>query len=222
MSKSEVTIAEGNALMLTALSELVEADSRFSLVSTVTSAEACLQTSLSLPCDVLVIDWAIPSFGAEKLIKALRDQNTSIRVVVCTHTNSMEVPKRAMAAGAAGFFCHTDKSEHLLDVIADVAAGQMVFPYLDIRELSDPLQTLTKTERALLTSLSQGMSNKELAEEHGIAVNTVKFHLRNLYDKLSVKNRSQAIAMYYSLNLPDNIPGLGPFVPEQKTPDSQQ
>ncbi|OED44836.1 hypothetical protein AB833_00695 [Chromatiales bacterium (ex Bugula neritina AB1)] len=214
MSKIEITIAEGNALMLTALSELVEADGRFSLISTVTSAEACLQTSLSLPGDVLVIDWALPSFGAEKLIKALRDKETSIRVVVCTHTNSMEVPKRAMAAGAAGFFCHTDQSEQLLDVIADVAAGQMVFPYLDIRELSDPLQTLTKTERALLTSLSQGMSNKELAAEHGIAVNTVKFHLRNLYDKLSVKNRSQAIAMYYSLNLPDNIPGLGGFLPE--------
>jgi len=220
MSKVEITIAEGNALMLTALSELIEADGRFSLVSTVTTSEACLQTSLSLPCDVLIIDWTLPSFGAEKLIKTLRDQRSTIRVVVCTHTNSMEVPKRAMAAGAAGFFCHTDQSEQLLEVIADVAAGQMVFPYIDIRELSDPLQTLTKTERTLLTSLSRGMSNKELAEDHGIAVNTVKFHLRNLYDKLAVKNRAQAIAMYYSLNLPDNIPGMEGFGLEQKTPET--
>jgi len=147
VSKVEISIAEGNALMLTALSELVEADHRFSLVSTVTSAESCLQASLSLPCDVLVIDWALPTFGAEKLIKALRDQETSIRVVVCTHASSMEVPKRAMAAGAACFFCHTDQSEQLLDVIADVAAGQMVFPYLDVRELSDPLQALTNIAR---------------------------------------------------------------------------
>lgn len=211
MSKIEVAIAEGNSLMLTALSELIEADGRFSLVSTVTSAEGCLATSLSVPSQVLVIDWALPSFGAEKLIKVLRDQEALMPVVVCTHKESPEVPKRAMAAGAAGFFCHTDQSERLLEVIVDVAAGQMVFPYLDVRELSDPLQSLTKTERALLSSLSLGKSNKELAEDHNIAVNTVKFHLRNVYDKLSVKNRSQAIALYYSLNLPDSIPGLEQF-----------
>lgn len=206
--KIEVSVAEGNALMLTALSELIEADSRFSLVSTVTSTEACLQTSLSVPSDILIIDWALPTFGAEKLVKVLREQQSPVRVVVCTHTESLEVPKRAMGAGAAGFFCHTDSSDQLLEVIQDVAAGKMIFPYLDVRELADPLQLLTKTERRLLGSLSQGLSNKELADEHSIALNTVKFHLRNLYDKLSVRNRSQAIAYYYSLNLPETIPGF--------------
>lgn len=202
-SKIEVTIAEGNSLMLAALSEILESDGRFSLVSTVNSAEACLQTALTVPSDILVIDWSLPTLGAEKLIKVLRDQESPMRVVVCTHADSADIPKRAMAAGAAGFFSHTEPTERLLDVVADVANGKMVFPYLDVRELSDPLQSLTKTESALLASLSLGRTNKELANDHGIAVNTVKFHLRNLYDKLSVKNRSQAIALYYSLNLPD-------------------
>ncbi len=186
--------------MLTALSELVEADGRFSLISTVTSAESCLQAALTLPSDVLVIDWGIPTLGAEQILRVLREQESPMRVVVCTHTESNDVPKRAIAAGAAGFFCHTDASEELLDVIGDVSQGKMVFPYIDVRELRDPLQSLTKTERALLSSLALGRTNKELAEDHGIAVNTVKFHLRNLYDKLSVNNRSQAIALYYSLS----------------------
>lgn len=207
--KVEITIAEGNSLMLTALSELIEADPRFSIVSTVTSAEACLQTSMTVPSDVLVIDWSLPTLGAEKLIKVLREQESTMRVVVCTHAESTDVPKRAMAAGAAGFFCHTTASAELLQVIVDVAAGKMVFPYIDVRELSDPLQSLTKTERALLGSLSLGRTNKELAADHGIAVNTVKFHLRNLYDKLDVRNRSQAIALYYSINLSGEHPDLG-------------
>ena len=77
----------------------------------------------------------------------------------------------------------------------------MVFPFLDVRELqSDPASTLTRRERALLAALSKGMTNKELAAEFDITVNTVKFHLRNLFDKLSVRNRAQAIAFYYASN----------------------
>jgi len=199
----EVAIAEGNALMLSALSELVENDERFSLVSTVSSSEACLQTTLSVPSHVLVIDWSLPTLGAEKLMQKLRDEASPTRVIVCSHVTSIEIPKRAMAVGGAGYFCHSDPSVQLLDVIDNVAKGRMEFPYLDVRELNDPLQSLTKTERILLQSLSQGRTNKELATEHGIAVNTVKFHLRNLYDKLAVKNRSQAIALFYSLNIDD-------------------
>ena len=203
MIKIEVTIAEGNALMLSALSDLLENDARFSLVSSVTSTDACLQTMLSVPSQVLVIDWSLPAVGAEKLMYILRSHDSPVRTVVCSHVNSHEIPKRAMAAGGAGFFCHTEPTSALLDVIQSVSEGNMVFPYLDVRELNDPLQSLTKTERLLLQSLALGQTNKELSAEHDIAVNTVKFHLRNVFDKLSVKNRSQAIAFYYSLNLVD-------------------
>ena len=74
----------------------------------------------------------------------------------------------------------------------------MVFPFLDVRNLQrDPMDTLTDRERTLIELLAQGHSNKALAQEVGISVNTVKFHLRNLYEKLSVDSRSQAIALFY-------------------------
>ena len=75
----------------------------------------------------------------------------------------------------------------------------MVFPFLDVRDLRrDPLDTLTERERALLALLAQGHSNKQLALDLDISINTVKFHLRNLFEKLAVRNRSQAVAFYYS------------------------
>ncbi len=75
----------------------------------------------------------------------------------------------------------------------------MVFPFLDVRELrQDPLYSLTERERSLLIALSQGCTNKQLAHDLGISINTVKFHLRNLFEKLSVTNRAQAIAFYYA------------------------
>lgn len=194
----DITLADSNTLMLSALSELFERDERFSLVSATNTAEAFLQTALAVPSDVAIVDWSLPALGAEQLMQILREQESPMRVIVCTHSNSGDLPKRAMAAGAAGFFAHSEPTEKLVETAWEVSRGKMVFPYLDVRDLHDPLQSLTKTEKALLNSLSLGRSNKELSEDHGITVNTVKFHLRNLYEKLSVKNRSQAIAFYYS------------------------
>ncbi|MFT5043380.1 MAG: two-component system nitrate/nitrite response regulator NarP [Porticoccaceae bacterium] len=196
--KIDVAIADGNALMLSALSEMFERDARFSLISATGSAEAFLQAALVVPSHVAVIDWGLPELGGEQLIQILREQESPMRVIVCTHGNSGDLPKRAMAAGAAGFCSHSEPPEKLLSTALEVSEGKMVFPYLDVRDLHDPLQSLTKTERALWSSLSLGRSNKELSADHGITVNTVKFHLRNMYQKLSVNNRSQAIAYYYS------------------------
>lgn len=196
--KVEVSLADGNALMLAALAEIFEKDDRFSLVTTTNSAESFLQTAFTVPSAVAVVDWSLPTLGAEKLIHILREQESSMRIIVCSHGDTADIPKRAMAVGAAGFFSHAEEAEKLLDGVIEVAEGKMVFPYIDVRDLHDPLQSLTRSEKNLLSSLSLGRTNKELAEDHGITINTVKFHLRNLYDKLSVKNRAQAIAFYYS------------------------
>ena len=60
---------------------------------------------------------------------------------------------------------------------------------------------LTKRERVILRSLADGSTNQELANNLLISINTVKFHLSNLYEKLGIKNRSQAISFYYSRRL---------------------
>lgn len=60
------------------------------------------------------------------------------------------------------------------------------------------MRTLTHREQALLKALAKGTTNQELSETLGITINTVKFHLRNLFDKLEVRTRGQAIALYYA------------------------
>ena len=89
--------------------------------------------------------------------------------------------------------------ETLLETCTAVARGKMVFPYIDVRDLQNNLlQSLSRRETDMLEALSRGLTNRELSVDLGISANTVKFHLSNLYDKLSVKNRAQAIAYYYS------------------------
>ena len=198
-----LAIADGNPLVLSAMAEIFGRDSRFSLVSTTSSAEGFLGLVLRVPVAVAVIDWTVPQMGGQKLLEVLRDRPGAPRIVVYGEGAGGNLARAAMAAGAAGFSARTAPVERLLETCASVAAGQMVFPFLDVRELAqDPIALLTGRERALLEALSRGSTNNTLAGEFGISANTVKFHLSNLYEKLEVTSRAQAIAFYYSSRLP--------------------
>lgn len=194
-----IIVADANTILLQALSDLFERDRRFSLVATSKTAEGFLETCLRVPVDIGIIEWGIPQLGAERLLGILRDRPQAPRLIVYATDTDPEIPRRAMAAGAAAFCTRDAPEQQLLDVALSVASGRMVFPYMDVRGLKrDPREGLTAREKALLAALAKGRTNTELATELGISINTVKFHLRNLYEKLGLKNRSQAIAFHYA------------------------
>ncbi len=198
VSPVSVMLADSNPLVLSAMSEIFERDPRFSLVATSATAEGFLGTVMRVPVQVGVIDWNLPALGGAKLIEVLRDQETAPKLVVYADEVS-DVPRKAMSAGAAGFAPRSGAVDGLLETCLAVSEGKMVFPYLDVRQLqTDPIEQLSRRERTMLEALSKGLTNKELSAELGITTNTVKFHLSNLYEKLSVKNRAQAIAFYYA------------------------
>lgn len=191
-------LGDGNPLMLTALSEIFEKDRRFSLVATSATAEGFLGMVMRMPVQVGVIDWNLPALGGARLIDVLRAQANAPRLVVYAEDTG-DIPRKAMAAGAAGFVSRSESVERLLDTCVAVSKGQMVFPFLDIRSLKqDPIESLSPRERTLLEALSKGLTNRELSKELDISENTVKFHLSNLFEKLDVKNRAQAIAFFYA------------------------
>ena len=198
----DVVLADPNPLILSAMSEAIQRDSRFSLVATVATAEDFFSTVIRLPVNVGIIDWNLPVLGGQRLLEVLREHPDAPRIVVYSDDNRGDIPRRALSAGAAGFSPRSGQVSDLLGTVVEVSQGKMVFPFLDVRELqADPIFQLTKRERALLDALSEGRTNKELAAMFEISVNTVKFHLSNLYEKLDVRNRSQAIAFYFSSRL---------------------
>ncbi|SFQ98086.1 response regulator transcription factor [Poseidonocella sedimentorum] len=198
----EIMLADSNPLVLSAMSEIFEKDDRFSVIATSATAEGFLSAFLRVPTLVGVVEWNLPLLGAAKLIEVLREQSAPPRIVIFDD-QAGDLPRRAMAAGAAGFAPRSGEVNGLLSTCVDVAAGKMVFPFVDVRELqADPIQSLSRKERAILEALSKGLTNRELSAELGITTNTVKFHLSNLYEKLSVRNRAQAIAFYYASRLP--------------------
>lgn len=192
-----VVLSDKNPLVLSGLKQLLTDDARFRLVATVSDGAQFLGVVERTPFDVGVIGWVMPLCDGHGVLERLRDKPDAPRVVVYTGSADPHVSREVMALGGAGFCSKSEPPAVLLDTIASVAAGRMVFPFLDVRGLDrHPLHHLTTRERELLAALSSGSTNAELAKQFDISVNTVKFHLRNLYDKLSVRNRAQAVALY--------------------------
>lgn len=194
-----IIVADPNALMRQSLAELVDRDRRFRLIATARNADGLLETCQRVPIDVALVNWALPQIGAERLLQVLQDIAKPPRIIVYAVPDDPDLPQRALAAGAAGFCTADTQPQDLLDVAMTVANGRMVFPIMDVRSIvKDPKDALTARETTIIAALASGRTNQELASELKISVYTVKFHLRNLYSKLGLKNRSQAIAFFYS------------------------
>ena len=190
-----VAVVDKSPLVRLALRQLLTTDRRFVNVVTADNGLALMRALDEVVADVIVTGWVMPEGDGRFVLEQTRALD--LPVIVYTGDPNPRVPAEAMQLGAAGYCAKTESPEQLLEVIDSVACGRMVFPFMDVRKLMDSgLPQLTRRERDLLAALVSGGTNAQLAKELGVSVNTVKFHLGNLYDKLDVKNRSQAIAMY--------------------------
>jgi DNA-binding NarL/FixJ family response regulator len=149
------------------------------------------------PADIGIIGWSLPDMNGGEILATLKRRHISTRIVVYTGEPGKDVLRQAVRLGAWGFISKSDEPSVLVDSIAAVARGRMSLPYVDLQALTtDPFSELTSRERELLTALANGWTNLQIASRTGISRNTVKYHLKNLYDKLGVSNRAMAVALY--------------------------
>jgi two-component system nitrate/nitrite response regulator NarP len=192
-----VGLADKNPLIQAALKQLLSEDNRFHLVHVASDCAGFLRNVGREPIDVGVIGWIIGPCDGRYILDHVNAEERPPRIVVYTGDENPTVPAQVMAHGGAAFVSKSEQPAVLLDTMAAVAGGRMVFPYLDVRAIYDnPLTTLTRRELEVLSDLASGRTNKQIARDLGVSLNTVKFHVRNLFQKLGVNSRSQAIALY--------------------------
>lgn len=192
-----VALADKNPLIQAALKQLLSEDERFELVHVTATCEEFLEKVAAQPVDVGVIGWIIGSCDGRAILDQLGRIEFAPRVVVYTGDIDPVVPAQVMRHGGAGFVSKSEQPAVLLDTVAAVAAGRMIFPFIDVRKIyENPLSSLTRRELEVLSDLSAGRTNKQIARDLDLSLNTVKFHVRNVFQKLNVNSRSQAIALY--------------------------
>ena len=192
-----VGLADKNPLIQAALKHLLSEDGRFELTFVASNCEDFLANIEANPIEVGVIGWIIGPCDGRYILDHLNAQENAPRIIVYTGDANKIVPSQVMTHGGAAFVSKSEQPAVLLDTIAAVAAGRMVFPYINVRSIYDnPLSTLTRREMEVLADLASGRTNKQIARDLGISLNTIKFHVRNLFQKLGVNSRGQAISMY--------------------------
>ncbi len=120
-------------------------------------------------------------------------------MVILTGDTTAAAAERVLASGASGFIAKTIGGPGILDAVRRVLAGERRLPAdlnarLALRPAGNGSEALlSPREQDVLDELVEGLSNKEIGERLGIAVVTVSLHLRNIYRKLNVKGRTQAV-----------------------------
>lgn len=193
-----VGVVDKNQLVVRGLRSLFDEDGRFDLVASAHDGARLLDGLSMLSLDIVITGWIMPYCNGRELLEALAELPQSPRVVVYTGHSGDLVPREAMELGAYAFFSKSESPERLLHVLDSVARGSMVFPFMSKRAPESVLKLLTHKETLLLEKLCLGMTNQELAAAMDVSPNTVKFHLRNIYSKLDVRNRAEAVALYFN------------------------
>ena len=197
--KSRVLIADKSPVVRAGLEDYIRKDGRFDVLGSIANGQAFASLAHEKQVDIGVVGWALPDMTGGALLALMKRRQSPTRIIIYTGDMSRDVLREAVREGAWGFTSKADDPEVLIEAIASVARGRMSVPYIDIRTItSDPLESLTARERELLAALANGWTNLQIAARIGISSNTVKYHLKNLYDKLGVNNRAMAVAMFMS------------------------
>jgi DNA-binding NarL/FixJ family response regulator len=195
--RPKVTIGDKSPVVRSGLREFIERDGRFEVIGAVASATEFVDSLEKQPADIGIMGWTFPDMSGGDILTALKRRHIPTRIVVYTGEPGKEVLRQAIRLGAWGFISKSDEPAVLVESIAAVERGRMSLPYIDLQALTtDPFAELTSRERELLTALANGWTNLQIASRIGISRNTVKYHLKNLYDKLGVSNRAMAVALY--------------------------
>ena len=144
--------------------------------------------------DVVLMDLRLPGLSGVEATLAIRKEFPQCHVIVVTTYDGDEDIYRALQSGAQGYLLKDMSKEELVDAIRAVHAGQHhIPPHVAGRlaaRMSRPELTLREVE--VLKSVTKGKSNKEIAEALSITEDTVKGHLKSVYGKLGVNDRTQA------------------------------
>ena len=193
---TRIFLIDANPLVISAIVALVTTEPDLALMHTSSRGEDLFETD-EKAFDVAVLAWDLADAKAPEILRKLKASGRATRTVIFSNNREASALRQAVRLGTHGFCFQHEFAAILLNTVRVVAAGHFCIPFIDIAELNDsPLSCLTIRERELLEVLARGWTNQQIANRTGISENTVKYHLKNLYEKLGARNRSMAVAAW--------------------------
>lgn len=200
----KVSIIEDQKEIREMLSILVSGSSGFELSGAYENAEEAIASIPLLQPDVILVDIHLPGQSGINCIEKLRPVCSNTQFIMCTSLEDNDTIFNALKAGANGYLTKSTPPARLLEAIIEVHSGGSPMSTNIARKVigsfqlttstsTNEFEALSKREQEILQLLSKGFRYKEIAEKLFISVETVRTHVRNIYEKLQVNSRTEAI-----------------------------
>jgi DNA-binding NarL/FixJ family response regulator len=199
-----VAIVEDNPTIRNTFRQWIDAAPDFRCVCVCASAEEALVEIPRHKPDVVLMDIHLPGESGIACTAQLKEKLPGIQVIIVTVYRNHELIFQALQAGACGYLLKRSSPDELLKAISEVRSGGAPMTSEIARMLVEAFQKkpgdsadqLTPREDEILVLLSEGLSNKEIADKVKISYDTVRAHLRHIYEKLHVRGRTEAVNKY--------------------------
>lgn len=193
-----LVLADDHALVRQGFRLLLEGAGA-TVAAEVDSGEASLVACAEHRPDVLIMDVAMPGIGGLGALERLLARTPGARVLMLSAHDDLQIPARALRAGASGYLCKRADPQELLRAVAAVARGQRYLdpelaPRLALSRLGgacDPAEALTAREFAVFLQLARGRSVTDIAHSHCLSHSTVGTHLYHIKQKLHAANAAE-------------------------------
>lgn len=202
-----IILADDHIVVLQGLKGLLQAEADLHVVALAQNGDELLECLNKYKADVVVMDLEMPFHGFRAL-EEIRRRDLPVRVVVLTAFGDGDSIQSALELGAEGFALKTESPIQLIEAIRQVANGRLIFPRAAQRWLisrrggpssrgGELVGELSTREWEVLSHASRGLTNTEIALQLGVSENTVRFHLKNIFNKINVTNRTEAAAWFF-------------------------
>ena len=204
-----VVIADDHPVLREGLRRLLEDDGAFAVVGEASDGAEAVRLGRELRPDVLLLDLAMPRVSGLEVLRALSVEEGGPRVLLLTVAIEDAQIVEALQLGARGVVLKEAATELLFKAIRTVIAGQYWVGRDTVTDIvrhlrervgaaagrrPSPAERLTPREREIVAAVAAGVSNREIAARLGLAEDTVKHHVTNIFDKLGVSNRAELAA----------------------------
>jgi Response regulator containing a CheY-like receiver domain and an HTH DNA-binding domain len=195
-----VIIADDHNVVRKGIRELLNDEADIEVVGEARNGQELLDLVSALEPDLVVLDIAMPVMSGAEATRHLHARWPQVKVLVLTAYNDDPYIYSLIDAGATGYVLKTAESHEIVRAVRSVAAGQRVIdPEVEPRLLARVNPTasgadpITERERDVLRLAARGLTNKQIGAELGISDRTVQNHLANVYAKLGVASRTEAV-----------------------------
>jgi two-component system NarL family response regulator len=195
--KIGVLIVDDHTTFLAGLTSIIDMEDDMMVVAQATNGREAVDLWRKHRPTVALIDLRMPVLDGVAAINEIREEDESAQIVVLTTYDSDNDICRAIKAGTKGYLLKDARREELLDCIRKVSKGTTCIPNEMMEKIITGFQRepLTEREIEVLQLVAAGKSNREIGQKLFISESTVKGHLHNLFSKLSVLSRTEAISV---------------------------